>query len=127
MSTLRLLKKGLRFTIMAVVLDDGACPAEEFLERLKIKDSTSHKSLVNLLARHADFGEIRNKQKSRVIEGRENLVEFKTKQGDRLVYFYLPGARTVLTHGFHKGVPASNEYDRAEAMRDQFINQSKGI
>jgi len=108
------------FNIYAIVLDDDSCPADDFLKQLKHQDLASHKSLVNILTRHADHGEIRNKKKSRVIENRANLLEFKTHQGDRLVYFYLPGRMTVLTHGFHKGVPASSEYDRAEAMRDQY-------
>jgi len=117
---LRLLKSGSVFSIYAIVLDDDSCPADDFIKQLKHQDSASHKSLVNILTRHADHGEIRNKRKSRVIEDRENLLEFKTHQGDRLVYFYLPGRMTILTHGFHKGVPASAEYYRAEAMRDQY-------
>ena len=117
---LRLLKSGSVFNICAIVLDDDSCPADDFIKQLKHQDLASHKSLVNILTRHADHGEIRNKKKSRVIEDRANLLEFKTHQGDRLVYFYLPGRMTVLTHGFHKGVPASAEYDRAEAMRDQY-------
>ena len=119
---LRLLKSGVVFSIYAIVLDDNSCPADDFLKQLRHQDLASHKSLVNILTRHADHGEIRNKRKSRVIEDRNNLFEFKTYQGDRAVYFYLPGRMTVLTHGFHKGVSASAEYDRAEAMRDQYLH-----
>ena len=119
---LRLLKNGSVFNIYAIVLDDDSCPTDDFLSQLKHQDLASHKSLVNILTRHAEHGEIRNKRKSRVIEDRENLLEFKTYQGDRLVYFYLPRRMTVLTHGFHKGVLASAEYDRAEAMRDQYLH-----
>ncbi len=118
---LRLLKSGSAFNIYAIVLDDDSCPADDFLKQVKQQDLASHKSLVNILLRHAGHGEIRNKRKSKVIEGRANLLEFKTYQGDRLVYFYLQGSKTVLTHGFHKGVPASAEYDRAEAMRDRYL------
>ena len=80
---LRRLKTGLIFSVDAVVLNNGACPAEAFLERLRQNDLASHKSLVNILTRHADHGEMRNKKKSRVIEDRENLLEFKTQQGDK--------------------------------------------
>ena len=118
---LRLLKNGLVFSIYAIVLDNDFCPADDFLKQLEHQDLASHKSLINILTRHADHGEIKNKTKSRVIEDRKNLLEFKTYQGGRLVYFYSPGRRTILTHGFHKGVPASAEYDRAEAMRDQYL------
>ncbi len=120
---LRRLKRGSRFSIDAVILNNGDCPAEDFLERVKQNDIASHKSFVNILNRHADYGEIRNIRKSRVIEGRRNLLEFKTNQGDRLVYFYLPGGRTVLTHGFHKGAIASIEYDRSETIRDQYCRE----
>lgn len=117
---LRLLKSGFNFNILAVVLNNGTCPAEEFLEQVKQNDLASHRSLVNILIWHANHGPIMNKRKSKVIEGRENLLEFKTRQGDRIVYFYLRGRRTVLTHGFHKGAAASAEYDRAETIRNQY-------
>jgi hypothetical protein len=117
---LRLLKSGGMFSIYAVVLDNGTCPAVDFLEQVRRRDMASHKSLINILTRHADYGQIRNKRKSRVIKDRANLLEFKTNQGDRLVYFYLPSRKTVLTHGFHKGATASDEYDKAELMRDQY-------
>lgn len=120
---LKCLKTGLIFSIYAVVLNNGSCPVEEFLEQIKQDDLTCHKSLVNILTRHADHGEMRNKKKSRVIEGRRNLLEFKTNQGDRLMYFYLPDRKTVLTHGFHKGAVASIEYDRAETIRDQYLRE----
>ena len=124
---LRLLKYGLIFNIFAVVLSNGTCPAEEFLEQVKQNDLASHKSLVNILTRHADHGQMMNKTKSRVIEDRENLLEFKTRKGDRLVYFYLRDRRTVLTHGFHKGAVASAEYNRAETIRNQYCREVENV
>jgi hypothetical protein len=120
---LKLLKTGKMFSIYAVVLDNGTCPAWSFLEQVRRRDLASHKSLVNTLTRHADYGEIRNERKSRVIKGRRKLLEFKTNQGDRLLYFYLPDQKTVLTHGFHKGASESDEYDKAEAIRDQYSRE----
>jgi hypothetical protein len=121
---LKLLKTGKMSSIYAVVLDNGTCPAEGFLEEVRRRDLASHKSLINILTRHADYGAIRSERKSRVIKGRANLLEFKTSQGDRLVYFYLPDRKTVLTHGFHKGAPARTEYRKAEAIRDQYCRES---
>jgi hypothetical protein len=121
---LKLLKTGKMSSIYAVVLDNGTCPAEGFLEQVRRRDLASHKSLINILTRHADHGVLRNKRKSKVIEGRANLLEFKTRQGDRLVYFYLPDRKTVLTHGFRKGASASSEFDKAEAMRDQYRREA---
>ncbi len=115
---LQLFKKGLKFSVWVLVLDDGSCPATDFMQRLKQDDRASHRSLVNVLLRHADYGPIMNTRKSRAIEGRVNLFEFKSSQGARLLYFYLPGRRTVLAHGFQKGARASIEYDRAESMKE---------
>jgi hypothetical protein len=118
---LRLVQNGSTLSIYAVVLDNGACPAEDYLERVRQRDRASHKSLVNLLTRHAEHGPMRNEKKSRAIKGKENLWEFKTRQGDRIPFFYLAGGKTVLTHGFHKGAPARTEYRKAEAIRDRYL------
>jgi hypothetical protein len=121
---LKLLIPGKMFNIYALVLNNGDCPAEVFLEKTRRGDLISYRSLINILTRHADHGALRNKKKSRVIEGRTNLLEFKTHRGDRLVYFYLRDQKTVLTLGFHKGASASAEFDRAEAMRDQYLEEA---
>jgi len=118
---LQLVKSGSTLSIYAVVLDNGTCPAEDFLELLRQRDKASLESLVNLLTRHAEHGPIRNEKKSRAIKGKENLWEFKTRQGDRIPFFYLAGGKTVLTHGFHKGAPARTEYRKAEAIRDRYL------
>ena len=118
---LQLVKSGSTLSIYAVVLDNGTCPAEDFLELLRQRDKASLRSLVNLLARHAEHGPIRNERKSRAIKGKDNLWEFKTRQGDRIPFFYLAGGKTVLTHGFHKGAPARTEYRKAEAIRDRYL------
>ena len=34
-------------------------------------------------------------------------------------YFYLPGGRTVLSHGFPKGDPVAPQFTRAAALRSQ--------
>ena len=120
---LKLLKKGIIFNIYAIVLNNGTCPAEKFLEYLRIEDQPSHKSFVNLLNRHADHGQLRNERKSKVLKDRKNLLEFKTYQGDRIMYFYLPGNKTILTHGFHKGAPEAQEYKNAELMRDSYCKE----
>ena len=126
---LRRLKTGLVNSIDAVILNNGDCPAEEFLKLLERNDKASYKALAHILVRHADYGVLRNREKSKVISGRGNLLEFKTRNGDRLIYFFLPGHRTILTHGFHKGAVASAEYNRAEKIRDQYrreVENGKG-
>jgi hypothetical protein len=122
---LKLLKNGSRFNIYAIVLDDSTCPTVEFLELVKSTNKSSHKSFVNIFNWHADNGPIINERKSKVLKDRDNLLEFKTDQGDRIMYFYLPGGQTVLTHGFHKGASESQEYKKAEKMRDQYCEEVK--
>ena len=116
--------EGKKFDIYAIVCDDGSCPAVDFLEQVKQNNPASHRSLVNVFKRHVECGPIINEEKSRHIEERGNLWEFKSRQGDRLLYFYLPGRTTVLVHGFHKGVPAKTEYAKAERMRDQYFRRA---
>lgn len=121
--------RGQIFTIYAIVRDNGSCPAVDFLERLKQENGSSHKSLVNLLIRHADHGQLANERKSRPIKGRNSkigrLFEFKTKQGDRLLYFYEQGQKTILIDGFHKGSPPQREYKKAEGMRDEYLGEGE--
>lgn len=116
--------QGQKFNIYAIVCNDESCPAVGFLEQVRQNNLASHKSLVNVFKRHVECGPIMNKEKSRHIEERGNLWEFKTRQGDRLLYFYLPGRKTVLVHGFHKGAPVEAEYDNAERMRDQYLREA---
>lgn len=121
--SLSLQYRGTVFSIYAIVCSNGSCPVIDFLEQVKQNDPASHRSLVNIYQRHADYGQIWNIRKSRSVRGYKHLLEFKSKQGDRLVYFYLSGAKTVLTHGFHKGARADVEYDKAKKMRDQYIRE----
>jgi hypothetical protein len=114
------------FRIYAIILDNGRCPVITFLEQLKRDNPASHRSLVLRFQRHADFGASHNKQQSRPITGRNNLFEFKSRQGDRILYFYLSGAKTVLIQGFHKGDPARSEFDKAENIRDQYLREEYG-
>jgi hypothetical protein len=50
--------RGKRSSIYALIIEDGTCPAIDFLEQLKFNNPASHKSLVNVLTRHADTGVI---------------------------------------------------------------------
>jgi hypothetical protein len=107
------LRKGIKFQVDALVLNDGICPSMLFLEKLKMDEPSSHRSLLNIINLHADYGPILNEQKSRDIHGFPGIFEFKTKKGARLLYFYLPDKITVIVDGFKKGEPAKNEYQKA--------------
>ena len=114
---------GKNFDIYVIVLNNSSCPAIDFLEQLKQTNLASHRSLVNIYQRHADFGQFKNKMKSTPIKGYKGLFEFKSKQGGRLAYFYLPGWKTVLTHGFQKGAVAQDEYSKANTMKNQYLQE----
>lgn len=115
---------GALFRIYALVLDNGDCPAIEFMERLKRDAPASHKSLVNRYNRLAQHGPSFDERQSRPIKGYDGLYEFKSRQGDRLLYFYLPRERRAIavTHGFHKGAPARAEYARAQRLMRAFLD-----
>lgn len=64
---------------------------------------------------HAEAGPILNEQKSRLL--RDDIYEFKTTQGARLLYFYTLDRRTMLTNGFQKGDNLDAAIRRAKDMR----------
>ena len=118
---LKLEYSGSAFDIYVVVLPTGEIPAINFLTTLEQQDRSSHKAMVQRYHRHAEIGQSHNIRHSRKISGKDNLYEFKTRQGDRLLYFYLPGRRTVLALGFHKGDPEEAHFDRAERYQRRIL------
>lgn len=116
-----LLIEGSRFRIFAVDISSDEtvedCPVMDFIAEMA---EPSRKSLLALLRMHADHGPITNERRSRKLS--ENIFEFKTRQADRVYYFYNPGGQTILTHGSRK--PSSsmvrNEVQREERMMAQY-------
>jgi Phage derived protein Gp49-like (DUF891) len=118
-----LLIAGQRFNVYAIVVgqgEDSHCPANDFIEQMS---EPSRKSMLNVMKQHAMAGPLLNEQKSRSL--RDGILEFKSRQGDRLLWFYPPGARgeTIITHGFHKGAPLTAEIERAKRLRDQYLSE----
>jgi hypothetical protein len=109
-------RTGKSFLIMAIDLTDDPniedCPTKSFINALT---DSEQKSIINLLKRHAEAGPIQDITKSR--ELRNGIFEFKTRQGIRILYFYAPGRRTILTHGFKKGARLADEISRAARMK----------
>ena len=94
---------GETYNIYALIRKQGetdCCPAREFLDEMA---ESSLKSMLNIMRRHAEHGPILNTQKSRLLE--DGIFEFKSMQGDRLLYFYPSDRRreVIITHGFSKG------------------------
>ena len=118
---LELLLPGPNFDIYAMVSRRGGfdyCPAQEFIAEMP---EVSRKSLLNVLRQHAVAGPVLNRQESRLLE--DGIYEFKSMQGDRLLYFYSPAQRrqTIITHGFHKGARLRVEIEHAKGMRSEYL------
>ena len=119
--------KGAKFSILALDTSDDvsikACPAEEFITQM---NESSKRSLAAILKRHKDHGPILNEVKSRLLW--QGIYEFKTRQGDRMYYFYDSGRLTILTHGSirPKKRQLSAEVTRAVSLKSLYFS-SKGV
>lgn len=118
--------RGVKFEILVVDLNDAASPvpdspAKAFIESLPKASQTSMQAVI---AAHKDHGPLMNEQKSRELE--DGIYEFKNRQGARVFWFYLPGGRTVLTHGCRKpsAKQLKNEIEYAKGIRRQ-LGESK--
>lgn len=94
------------------------CPAQEFMDGIS---AASDKSLIKVLQQAVAGGPVFNFQKSRMLA--EVIFEFKSRQGDRLAYFYHPTRRglIIVTHGFHKGARLRTEIERARSLRREYL------
>ncbi len=99
-----LFENGTKYSVWAVDLcDDPAvpdCPVREYLAALEADNKRSHDSLLHVVEWHMNRGRISNDRKSRD-EG-DGIYAFKNSYGARILYFYLPGWRTILALGFTK-------------------------
>lgn len=117
-----LLLVGLAYQVFAVSWSRAGidhCPTLEFLEEIS---ESSRKSLLSIIQQHADRGPILNVQRSRHLGN--GIFEFKSRQGDRILFFYPEGQRgiTIVTHGFRKGARVSTEIDRASSYRTEYFD-----
>ena len=126
MKLVPILITGARQRIYGIDISDEAsiehCPAKDFIADMA---SASRKSLTAILNHHANHGAIFNPEKSRQLS--DDIFEFKTRQGDRMYYFFAPGRRTILTHGSRKPkkLQLVQEVQRAARLREQYL-QSGG-
>ena len=117
--------RGTKCNIFVVVMSDGESPALEFLKELEQRDKKAHRTMVRRYENHTNVGPSRNIRHSRRISNHGNLLEFKTRSGQRLLYFYHPNGSTVLLNGFQKGDPAKQQYRRGVRLRDQMLIQEE--
>lgn len=118
---------GTAFNVVALELDNGQCPAIEYLRQLKSNNVKAHKRLLAVLLTHANRGPIRNIKVSRPLKGDryKDIYEFKTPHGARLFYFYMPERVTVLTNGCDKTDPPKPCYEKARAYKLQLEEEMR--
>ena len=105
---------GAKVRIEAVVLDDGSCQAEEFLNQLGEIDTGKVKGLFDLFVR--TYPRNLSDQKFKKIEDTD-LFEFKCGQ-IRLPCFFFPDGRLLLTYGLIK---------KADNLRPRDIKKAQQI
>lgn len=96
---LKLVKRGARFRILALG-DENGCKLLEFMADEDVKRPAELAKLQRLLDRSAAEGPPHNKEKCRHLGN--DLWEFKTGGGLRVIWFYDAGALIICTHGFEK-------------------------
>lgn len=91
-----------KFRVFAIGSGDNF-PLIAFLEELKSKDSESYQTLYAVLEYTAEHGPLINDyRKSRCLDKNHKIYELKTKDGNRVTWFYDKGQMIVCTNGFPK-------------------------
>ena len=114
----RLVYDGTVLRIEFYVAQNGAVPAEDWLEQLSV---AAQQNFAALFVRMGDSGKIWNERKFKHLTGTDQLFEFKV-EADRILCFFFVGRRLILTHGFRKAGDKTpkREIDRAEAYKNDF-------
>lgn len=97
--------------------------ARDFLNGLKARRPAVYKKLFRQLEHAARYGPPRNEQKYRQIKGIPGqLGEFKANDA-RILCFFDGARRIVLTHGFEKGPPKTQQTEirRGLQLRDAYL------
>ena len=104
--------KGIQFVVEGAVSANGECESKNFLDAL---GETERAKIFKIIKRLANFGVIQNREQFKKVEG--EIWEFKEFQR-RILMYYLPNRRIVLTHGFIKKI---DKIPRAEIVRANTI------
>ena len=119
----RLLRQGKALTVFALVVD-GQCEVVEFIDGLQEPD---RRKAFALLKCSADLGVPYNEQKFKDIEGVANLFEFKPTNKVRLLCFRESRDYIVVLGVIKKRSRLrSQDIEKAQRLRDQFLDSTKG-
>ena len=110
--------EGTKYTIQALALSDGSCPAGEFLDGLDQRDRQKLDVLFEYLGNQ---GRLTNPEKFKKVEGSNGIYEFKSFQ-IRILCFFASGRRVMLACGAVKKRNKLSPADiaRAERYKNQF-------
>ena len=65
---LSLIYQGALSSIYAIVLNNGDCPSQDFLNYLERNDKASYKALAHIMVRHAEYGVLRNRRNQKSLQ-----------------------------------------------------------
>ena len=129
------IRRGPELTICAIATpaDDGGRDKCATLAFFQVQKQTHTKQMVKLAALLTDVannGPPQDDTKFKNLPGTDDLYEFKTSGGLRLLCFWDEGSLIVCTHGYVKGAQKApkHELKRAETLkRAYFEAKEKGI
>lgn len=123
MKSAQLAYQGQVFTVEFYQAENGALPAQTWLESQSLKQQQKFAALFMLLA---DTGKIWNERKFKHLSDSDQIFEFKADQG-RMFCFFFVGQRVILTHGFIKKSQKTpkREILKAEDYKADFLARSK--
>lgn len=106
------------FTVVALELDNGRCPAIAYLRGLKLQDETLHVSMHSRIKFRADNLNVSNRTWSRTLQGRRyrGLHRLIVK-GERLVYCFIPEGTVVLLDGYNKNDHEPSAWERTRRYK----------
>lgn len=114
----RPLASGPRFDVFVLDRGDHGRVDQPAWEWLRSLPPERRGRMLHIVQKHATSGPLLNVQVPRDLG--DNIYEFKTMAGDRLLYFYDPDRRTVLTNGFSKRDSLRVAKSRAMRMREEW-------
>jgi hypothetical protein len=125
----KILFRGVRYTVCAWLDDDGNCATEDFIVELYGDNDPDSEAMTYELEKTSNHGTSPNKQKFRHLQGSgEGLVEFKARGGSRVLGFIdIPRRRIVCTHGIPKLKPRrlEREISKAHEVKNAYLIETE--
>lgn len=123
---LRRQRRGQAFDVRALELDNGSCPALEYLQKLENSHPELAQSMYSRIKYRADTSVIHNTKISKGLTGKPYNGLFRLiYKGERLCYCFLPGGLVVLLNGYNKNDVEEREWEKARTYYQALLSQIK--